>query len=328
MAVSNISAVLSADAATEKGAFYTAVFSYGMGLVEILRDMGYKPAGPDQTVRVPLQTDIVGSAEVYSEGDGLPAWVEPEYAVAQFSVKAFRSVIRMTGNERRALGEGGEAGLMSDLQQAKLKAAIDRIKYLIATTYDDDAAYGIQDLIDNSATFGGLSRTTYDKLVSYCLTGSYAAVSTALLNYFWHRSQNDPYGCAFDLILASTTQASRIAEVYSGKVTATSPDAPGGLNFVTTDMRVGTAPIVVVPNLVTSVIFGLTGARVRAQGDAMGGGSVWGLWWAEPSPGRFHVLDLGAGEGDNPMRLQISTALAVGNTQPQRQGKLYALTAA
>ena len=238
----------------------------------------------------------------------------------------FRAVIRMTGTERRALGEGGEAGLMSDLQTAKLRAAIDRIKYLIATTYDDDAVYGIQDLIDTTAAFGGLSRTTYSKLVSYALNGAYAAVSSAILNNFWHRSRNDPYGCAFDLCLVSPTQASRIAEVNSQKVAFAA--AEGANNLVVTDLRIGTAPVAIMPNLETGGVYGLTGARMRAPGDAGGGGPAWGLWWAEPSPGRFHVLDLGAGEADNPMRLQISTALAVGTTQPQRQGKIYHLTAA
>lgn len=326
MAVSNISAVLSADAATEKGAFYTAVFSYGMGLVELLSDGGYKPAGPDATVRVPLETDIGGAAEIYSEGDGLPAWIEPEYAVAQFSVQSLRAVIRMTGHERRALGESGEAGLMADMQNAKVRAAIDRIKYLIATTYDDAAAYGIQYLIDSTQNFGGLSRTTYSKLVSYVLNASSAAISTSLANNFYHRSQNDPYGCAFDLCLTSTVQASKMAELGSGKLAFATPDQPGGLNLVVTDLRIGTAPVVILPNLTTSIILGLTGARMRAPGDASGGGSSWKVWWAEPNPGRFHVLDLGAGEADNPMRVQISTALAVGTTQPQRQGKLYGLS--
>jgi len=326
MAVSNISAMLSEDAATERGAFFTAVFSYGMGIVELLKDGGYKPAGPDQTVRVPIETDIDGAVQEYAEGDGLPAWIEPEYAMAQFSVKAFRGVIRQTGHERRALGQSGEAGIAPDMVNAKLRAVINRIKYLIATTYDDDAVYGIQDLIDSSAAFGGLSRTTYSKLVSYLLNASSAGISTSILNNWWHRGMNDPYGCAFDLVLMSTTQASRLAELGSQKIDTTPSDATGGLNLVVTNLMVGTAPVVIVPNLATSIVLGLTGARRRAPGDADGGGDAWQVWWSEPNPGRFHVLDLGAGEADNPMRLQISTSLAVGCTVPQRQGKIYGLS--
>jgi hypothetical protein len=92
-------------------------------------------------------------------------------------------------------------------------------------------------------------------------------------------------------------------------------------------MRAGGAEIVALPNLTTSVALFLTGATRRPPGDPGDGNRTnWGLVWNEPNAGRFHVLDLGAGALDQPFNLQISTACAIVNNNPNRQVKLHTLS--
>ena len=81
-------------------------------------------------------------------------------------------------------------------------------------------------------------------------------------------------------------------------------------------MAVGGAPVVIVPNLTTSIILLLSGVR----------DGQWQMIWNEANPGRFHVLDLGAANADNPMNLQISTSCAMVHTNPNEQAKLYGLS--
>jgi hypothetical protein len=325
MAVSNIVAVLTNDASTDQSAFYTAVFKYGKGLIQLLNDDGFKPTGASGKIQVPLEVDT-GDAETYNEGQSLPAFLEGTYGIPAWDVKHFRAVIRMTGHERRALGTAGEAGLMPGLVDAKIRRAVARIEYLMATTYDDAAAYGIQHMIDATQDFGGLSRTTYTRLRSYVLNANSAYISTSLLNRFHYLSQNDPHGAAYDLVLIPAAQAAFMAELGSQLLALPSADLGGGLNLVPTSLRVGSAPVVLVPNLTNTIVLGLTGARLRTSGETSAS-HAWGWTWCEPNPGRFHVLDLGAGEQDNPMRVQISTAGAMTCNQPHTQGKLYGLSA-
>jgi len=92
---------------------------------------------------------------------------------------------------------------------------------------------------------------------------------------------------------------------------------------------VGTAPVMVMPNISTSTLFGLTGATARAQGlsqDANTGSRTWGITWHEENPGRFAVLDLGANNTDTPMNIQISTDLTLAHTNPNEQTYLTGLS--
>ena len=86
--------------------------------------------------------------------------------------------------------------------------------------------------------------------------------------------------------------------------------------MVFTSLAIGSAPVAILPNLTSSIILLMSGVK---QGK-------WGMVWNEANPGRFHVLDLGADGGDNPMNLQISTACAMAHTNPNEQAKLYGLS--
>lgn len=326
MAVSDIANRLSDDAAYAGGGFYTAVFSYGMGVVELLSDWGWQPGGPDQAAYVEIEVDL-GAAEVYSEGQAMATAIESTYREAQFAFKHFRGVVRETGHERRARGPNDEGARVKDPER-KVQRAIAAIKLLMATTFDDAAIYGIQGIISASTyNFGNQSRSTYTKLASYEVSADSAGISTALLNKCVYRGADSPYGAAPDLILASPTQIDKLAEVAAGKLYAPSMDVAGGLHLIPTGMRAAGAEVVSMPNLTNSVCLFLTGARRRAPGDSDTGNKTnWGLVWNEPNPGRFHVLDLGAGGLDQPMNLQISTACAIVCNNPQQQVKLHTLS--
>ena len=96
------------------------------------------------------------------------------------------------------------------------------------------------------------------------------------------------------------------------------PNAQTAGDLIPTQLMCGTAPVMILPNLTNSVVLLLGGVRT---GD-------WKFIWNEPSPGRFHVLDLGAANSDTPLNLQISTSGAMVCTSPNRQAKLTTLTTA
>jgi hypothetical protein len=308
--VSDIRNRLSADAQFPESEFYSAVFSYGMGVIELLTDGGYAPG---EYAYVELEANL-GSAEVFTEGQALGSPVESTVIKPAFAFKNFRAVVRSSGDERRALGDADQGARIADPGR-KVARAIEAIRYLMAKTFDDAAIYGIQGIISASTyNFGDTSRTTYTKLASYELDGSSAAISSAILNNFTYRSAEDPYGCKFDAVITSGLQAGKIAELGSQKLAI--PSAGGVMNLIPTGLAVGAAPLYIMPNLTTSAVLGLTGV----------GAGKWKWAWHEPNPGRFHVLDLGADNSDTVANLQISTSGCMYCVNPQEQGKLHSLS--
>ena len=306
--VSDITNRLSDDAKFAKSEFLSVVFDYGAGVVDMLQDGGYAPG---TTAKIEVEADL-GSAEVYTEGQALPSAIESTYIVASFSHKHFRAVIRESGHERRARGESDQGVRIADPER-KMKRAIFAIRDLMAQTFDDTSAYGLQGIVDATTAFGDQSRSTYTKLKSYELSASSAAISTALLNKLYTLAQDTPYGAQPDLCLVSATQAHKWAELVSGKLAM--PDVASG-SLTPTGLMFGSAEVKILPNLTNSVVMLLTGTKT---GD-------WQFIWNEPNPGRFHVLDLGAANSDTPMNLQISTAGAMVCYSPNRQAKLTTLS--
>jgi len=308
--VADISARLSADREQVNSAFVTAVFEYGTGIVGLLSDWGYQ-AGQNAKLEIEVAR---GAAQVFTEGQSLPSPAEGTSVSASFAFKAFRSVIRESGHERRARGPNDE-GMRIQNPEYKMGVAIRGIRDLMAQTFDDAATYGVQGVISaGTYAFGDQSRTTYAALKSYELNASSAALSTALLNKFVTLSKDTPYGTNFDAIILSATQAHKLGELVSGKLAI--PAVGGQTDLIPTDFVVAGAPVMVLPNLTSSVVLGLSGLMA----------GEWGFVWNIAAPGRFDVLDLGAANSDTPLNLQVSSAGAMLCNYPQKQGKLYGLS--
>lgn len=306
--VSDITNRLSDDAKHVSSVFRSVVFDYGAGIIEMLRDGGYSPG---TSAKIEVEVNL-GSAELYTEGQNLPTPIESTDIVVSFAHKHFRAAIRESGHERRARGPSDE-GLRLKNPERKMERAMFAIRDLMAQSFDGTSAHELQGIISASTNFGDASRTTYTKLKSYELNASSAAISTALLNKLYTLSQDTPYGSMGDLCLVSATQANKWAELVSGKLAM--PDVASG-SLTPTGLVFGSAPVKILPNLTNSVVLLLTGATT---GD-------WEWIWNEANPGRFHVLDLGAANADNPMNLQISTAGAMVCYTPNKQAKLYGLS--
>jgi len=309
------------------GAFYTAVFSYGMGVIEFCEDGGYQATGPDEAAYVEIESDL-DAAESYVEGQSMPSPIESTVREAKFAFKHFRGVIRESGHERRRRGSMDQGARVVDPDR-KLKRCIAAIKDKIATTFDDADTYGLQGQISASVNYGDQSRTTYAKLKAYALAASAASVSTNLLGKWLALAADTPYGCHPDLILCSATQAYKIAELGATKAAWPDVAKSGGLGLIPTGIMLGGAPVVQVPNLLTSTVYALSGARMRPQGVNSEGdysGRTWQVIWGEENPGRFHVLDLGANNTDTPINLQISTCLCILHTNPNQQAVLTGLS--
>ena len=324
----DITQLLSADQEqVNKGsAFYTAVYLYGMGVIQIMDDWAYQ-AGDAAIVQIETDLSAGGSAQVYSEGDGMPAPIETTTRNAKFAFKAIRGVIRESGHERRMRGQG-DLGLVVKDPQRKIKRATAAMKDLIAKTFDDSAAYGLEGQISASTNFGDQVRTTYTALKAYSLAAASSNPTTALLNKFVQLGHDTPYGVAADIAIGPATQAHKMGELGSGKLAIGSASEAGEL--VVTNLSVGTAPLYILPNVSTSKIFLLTGATMRPKElstDMVSGSEkTWGVVWNEPNPGRFHVLDLGANNADIPVNIQLSTSLAMVHTNPNQQAVLTGLS--
>lgn len=309
------------------GAFYTAVFTYGQGVIELCEDAGYQATGPDEAAYVEIEANL-GSAETYTEGQTMPAAIESTYLEAKFAFKHFRGVIRENGHERRRHGSLDQGARVVDPDR-KLKRCIAAIKDKIATTFDDNDTYGLQGQVSASVNYGDQSRTTYAKLKAYSLAASNAAVSTNLIGKWLALAADSPYGCRPDVILCSATQAYKIAELGATKAAWPDVAKPGGLGLIPTGIMLHGAPVIQVPNLLTSTVYALSGARMRPQGvnsDGDYGERTWKVIWGEENPGRFHVLDLGANNTDTPLNLQISTCLVMLHTNPNMQAVLTGLS--
>lgn len=295
--------------------FRTVVFEYGAGIIEKFTQESYQPG---ETAKVELEVDI-GDAEVYSQGDGLPIPLESTTKTAGFSFKAIRAVIRETGHARRARGPQNE-GLRVQVADDEIMKCYRRIRDKIATTFDDPATYGVQGII-SAGTYGfgsaaglSLSRTTYAKLASYELNAA-APISTSLVNQAHYRAQDAPYGAAVDFYVAPAVQCQKYAELGSGKMLVLAGQG-GPTDLVATELQIGGRPVYMLPYLTTTVILGFSGIATD-----------WWLIWNEENAGRFHVLDLGADSSDTPMNIQVSTSLAIACTSPNKQVKIYGLTA-
>ena len=299
------------DAELANSQFLTVVGEYGMGCVELMNDIGYRP-GAALKLEVEVDRD---AAEQYDENDQLPDPLESDYGRPEWAYKDFRAVVRESGRERRERGLG-DAGLSIPDPDRKLQVAARAIAYQIAVYFDGTSDGQIQGLIDSSTAFGGLSRTTYSKLASYEVSASNASVSIALISKLLTMMRDDPYFGMPEVVLASATQLNVMkGSVAGGKLELDFTRGPATLTPSGIDAEPG-VPVMMLPNLTNTVLLALSGV---SDGS-------WIMAWNEPNPGRYHVLDLGAGESDTPLRLQLSTALAIGCKQPQRQGKMTTLS--
>jgi len=132
------------------------------------------------------------SVEMYSENDAAPARGYQQTATASFDFKHFRVVYGMTGHARRLVGSNFQASYADGVNIELLKAVADLRDYM-NTTFMSSSAYGIQGIIDSSTAFGDTNRaSTYTSLISYELSASSAAISTALLNKWMHGAKDQP----------------------------------------------------------------------------------------------------------------------------------------
>jgi len=254
------------------------------------------------------------SAEVYTEGQSLPARGNLTTIGVTFGYKHFRVVIGETGHARKAQLGGG---LLHGDPDLEVDGALKKLRDLITRTYlTDSVSYSILGIIDDTVNYGDASRSTYTALKSYKLNASSAAISTTIMNKAYNRSRERPYGANVQLWVASPTQTGKYADVVSGKV---APTTAVGAELIPRSIEVGGNPWLPVPDLLTSVVLGLTdideswGVKMHEDGN-LGGGKGSGI----------NVKYMGA--QDDSDTIQLSTSLGIYCSQPQKQVKIYGLS--
>lgn len=314
MPLADIRTRLKEDAQMNRGSFYTSVFDRApMGIIRFLADWGYM-AGEE--CRLEIETAL-GAAETYTEGQAQGVPIESTYRKPAFEWTNFRGVVRMTGDERRALGPSDEGANIPDVGRK-----VRRVGVAIRNLMETEAISQVEELVDGDELFGDVSRAANPTLLPFEIDADGAdlaveAESSLLLNRWMHEGKDAPYGTNYDLIIASPLQGGRIATQGSGKAISMSQ---GGDSFLTPVRTfLGNSPVVDVPGVTTTHMIGMTG---------VGGGVHWGWIWHEFNPGRFHVLPLGAEGVDNVLNEQISTSGRVGLNAPNRQGRFYDLATA
>ena len=269
-------------------------------------------------IEIKINTSGNGSAEVYTEGQSMPAAAGQTVYTSTFLFKQFRVVVGETLPAMRARGPQGQGfqdGLPGDLD---LMGAARDLKNLMTTTFTAAGqVYSLDGIIDDSGTyFGTLDRAVYTTLVSYKLDGSSAALSTSLLNKAAFRSKSSPYGARVELWLSEGIQEGAAAELASAK--AAHPSMGGNVDLSPAMVSAANRPFVFLPGLATSIILGLTdvdgswGYISNEQGNMAVEGSS--LYW--------HQL----GSQDSSYSGSLETAGLVYCTRPWQQIRIEALS--
>lgn len=310
---SDLSSVLSTDKKLVSQ-MVSVVYDKTNSLIgRIIPMRGYK-AGTQVTIK--LNSAANSSAEVYTEGQSMPAVGQQTVITANFSFKHFRILIGETLHARRTRGPQGQGLLDGVPAEFELLGAVRDLRNLMTTTFTADAQiYSIDGIIDDDTTnFGDLDRSTYTSLKSYVKDASGAAVSTSLLNETKFMAQKSPYNADVELWLAEGNLLADIAELQSGK------GAFPNINTSTTPSSVYAAgrEIVHLPGMATDTILGMTdvdgswGYTTNEQGNmAIDGSTLY-----------YHAL----GPTDSSTSASIETAGTIWCTQPQRQVRLKGLS--
>lgn len=311
--VANLAARLSSDAQYVPRAHDTVFYNTDALIGNIIPMRGLEGG---TGVKLTVITAGNDSAEVYTEGQSPPARGNLTTITVTFGFKHFRVFIGETGHARRAqLG----MGLLHGDQDLEVDGALKKLRDLITRTFlTDGVAHSILGIIDATTNFGDASRATYTTLKSYELAAAAAGISTSIMNKAYNRSRERPYGANVQLWVASPTQTGKYAEVVSGKV---APTTAVGAELIPRSIDVGGNPWLPLPDLATSTVLGMTdvdglwGARMHEDGN-LGGVNGSGI----------NVKYMGA--QDDSDTIQLSTALAIYCTGPQKQVKISGLSAA
>lgn len=327
---SDVTDRLSEDSHLAQSTFNSVVFDPGIGGLALAHNWGYRP-GPTADVELELDLDTSNYQVAYTEATAIPSPVESTNKRAKWTNVDARVVIRVSGRERRDIGES-QQGASTDRGTAYYDRKIARgmmvLRRGLHLYFIAQATYGFAGIV-SAGTYAlgsssALNRSaTYTKAQSYELNASSADVSIDLLNKFAHLASDSPYGCSPNVAMASATQAYKLAQAGGDKFAFPSVQQAGEL--VVTGLSIGGAPVIVVPDFTTSLILLLTGAK-RPDGPDMGEMGDWGRVMNEPNAGGYHVLDLGSNNHDWVLNVQLSTALSLCCKSPQRQAKLYGLS--
>ena len=280
----------------------------------IIPERGYAPG---TYVRIGAITASNSSVESYTEGKSAPNRGKQTTIATKFAFRHWRGMIGQTGHARREAGPSYSHVRGGDLE---LEGVMTDIRDKMTTDFLTAETYGIRGIINNSTVnWGDSSRSTSATLISYILSASSAAISTALLNKAKWRSKEAPYGARVELWVASPLQGGLLAEVAAGKNVLN--DQGGATGNVLVNQVAASEPWATMPDLTTSIVLGLSEVDASWGYTSNEEGNVAGGRQGEAS---FHARMYGS--QDDSDTLQISTAGAIWCKQPQKQIKISGLS--
>lgn len=308
-----LEALLRDDSQANDSEFLTTVWEPKDSILELVERIERKGG---TRCKVKLETARSPAAQVYAEGDGLPAALVATTRDGYLDWIDIRCVIEETGHAMRAAGAQNEGFEIEDPDYL-LRIANAQIAAAMAEQYQAQLEYQVSST-NAYPQAAQLSRVTNPSLVSWEVDASGGAIDADLLTDLVVGGRGSPNGCRPELVTVSDGQFAVALKLATDQIAHNL--APGGQSAVmltAAGLYVSGVPVIPVDYQTDTIAFGWTGIstrRIRVVPHSLGAGG-------------YDVLNLGPGEQDRPLRLQISASGAIYAVNSHEQGRLYDLAA-
>jgi hypothetical protein len=169
-----------------------------------------KPNDGGSPYRWNIKTGTTVAAEIFVEGQALPAPGTPLYTQASVAATYWRVIIANTGHLRDQIARGG---IYQDPVAIGVDNALKMLRVLIDSTLAGSAANrGLASIIDAADVYGGIDPATVTNWASYEVNVG-GAMTLAALNTMWRTLVNTPRGANPTDVLVSLLQFQRYTDL-------------------------------------------------------------------------------------------------------------------
>lgn len=176
-----------------------------------------KPNNGGSPYKWNLMTSETATAEIYVEGQALPAPGQPSYSQASVAAVYFRSVVANTGHMQDQVDRGG---VYADPIELAIDNATKKLRTLVDQTLAGSAANkGIASIIDADDSYGGLDPALVTPWASL-ETPVGGAMTITVMDTLFRTLSDSPRSADTDTVLLNTNQAQKYANLFGYASTA------------------------------------------------------------------------------------------------------------
>jgi len=308
--IADIRDQLRSESQINDGEFWSVVYEPEDSITSIM-EVGERKGGEKAAITLELAID---EADTYDENDPLPAPIEGTEDKGFLDYIDIWCMARLTGHAQRAAGPS-----FSQLEVPDPDKLMRRLRMATRKKVSEQGIAQVEYQVSPTNAFpqaGELSRVANPLLVSWSVAGGGDAVDADELVNLVEGGAGEPYGCKPDVVICANNQRTRCIKLAKDDIRHDLSDGNTTLVLAGSSVMIGTTPVKKIDDMTNTIMLALSGVR---------DGSAWELIPHSLGEGGYDVLDLGPGEGENPLRVLVSTSFAIANRQPQRQGILSGL---